>query len=88
MLTGTHVIYIGREEVFRGLKGVLVEAVDRSSQRLRLHFQPESAGIQAVPCQPDEVRRIASTVKEVAARPEQSVPINDCPTDSQFVLSE
>ena len=55
MRTGNRVIYVGREAVFRGLAGTLVKRQDRSTHEFRLHFQPDSAGIMALPCELDDV---------------------------------
>jgi len=49
-------IYIGPEKLFRGLRGSLVEAVDPATHTLRLHFQPESDGIMALPCEATDVQ--------------------------------
>lgn len=60
MNSGKRVVYVGPEPVFRGLKGTLIEAEDRSTHERRLHFQPESDGIMAVPCEPQDVRAVES----------------------------
>ena len=52
------VVYIGPERAFHGLEGRLVEAEDRATHQLRLHFQPESDGIRALPCEADHVQTI------------------------------
>jgi hypothetical protein len=57
---GAQVIYIGPDPIFHGLKGTLVAVEDRSTHRTRLHFQPESNAIRAVPCETDDVRAIQS----------------------------
>jgi len=58
MNKSNRVVYVGSEAVFQGLKGTLVELTDRTTSRLRLHFQPESSGIQPVPCELEDVRVI------------------------------
>ena len=52
------VVYVGPEAVFHGLEGRLVEAEDPSTRQRRLHFQPESDGIMAVPCEAEHVRTV------------------------------
>jgi hypothetical protein len=52
------VVYVGPETVFHGLEGRLVEAEDPSTRQRRLHFQPESDGIMAVPCEVEHVRTV------------------------------
>jgi hypothetical protein len=52
------VVYVGPEAVFHGLEGRLVEAEDPSTRQRRLHFQPESDGIMAVPCEVEHVRTL------------------------------
>jgi hypothetical protein len=49
-------VYVGPEKLFRGLRGSLVEAVDPATHTLRFHFQPESAGIMALPCEATDVQ--------------------------------
>jgi hypothetical protein len=58
MAAAKRVVYVGPEAVFHGLEGRLVEAEDRATHRLRLHFQPESDGIMALPCEADHVRTV------------------------------
>ncbi len=55
MKASQRVIYVGREAVFRGLAGTLIERQDRRTHQLRLHFQPDSDGIMALPCDLDDV---------------------------------
>ena len=55
MTGGKRVVYVGREAVFRGLTGTLVERQDRTTNQFCLHFQPDSEGIMALPCNHDDV---------------------------------
>lgn len=52
------VVYVGPERAFHGLEGSLVEAEDRATRQLRLHFQPESDGIRALPCEAHHVQTV------------------------------
>jgi hypothetical protein len=65
----TRVVYIGPEAVFRGLTGRLVEAEERSTRRRRLHFQPESDGIAALPCEAEDVRSVEDSAAEEVSAP-------------------
>ena len=56
MSTATRVVYVGPEAVFHGLEGQLVTTEDRATGAPRLLFQPESAGIMALPCEAEHVR--------------------------------
>ena len=58
MKSSKNVVYVGPELVFQGLTGTLVDAVDRATHKTRLHFQPESNGVQPVPCDPGDVRQV------------------------------
>jgi hypothetical protein len=62
MAAAKRVVYVGPEAVFRGLEGRLVEAEDRATHRLRLHFQPESDGIMALPCEAEHVRAVEHAI--------------------------
>jgi hypothetical protein len=56
------VVYVGPDPVFKGLRGRLVDAIDPATRTTRLHFQPESDGIKAVPCNLQDVRAVDQTV--------------------------
>ncbi len=58
MSAATRVVYVGPEAVFRGLEGRLVTTEDRATGEARLLFQPECAGIMALPCQAEHVRAV------------------------------
>lgn len=58
MSAATRVVYVGPEAVFHGLEGQLIVTEDRASGMQRLLFQPECAGIMAVPCEPEHVRAV------------------------------
>lgn len=58
MSAATRVVYVGPEAVFHGLEGQLVMTEDRASGVPRLLFQPECAGIMALPCEPEHVRAV------------------------------
>lgn len=58
MSAATRVVYVGPEAVFHGLEGRLVTAEDRDTGELRLLFQPECAGIMALPCEASHVRAV------------------------------
>lgn len=58
MSASRRVVYVGPEAVFRGLEGRLVTSEDRVTGALRLVFQPECAGIMALPCEADHVRPV------------------------------
>lgn len=62
MSAATRVVYVGPEAVFRGLEGQLVATEDRASGLPRLVFQPECAGIMALPCEPEHVRALEQPV--------------------------
>lgn len=62
MTAAGRVVYVGPEAVFHGLEGRLIEAQDRATHRLRLHFQPECDGIMALPCELDHVRAVEQRV--------------------------
>jgi len=62
MASAKRVVYVGPEPVFHGLEGRLIEAEDRETGRLCLHFQPESDGIMAVPCDLEHVQEVETTV--------------------------
>jgi hypothetical protein len=57
-MVAKRVVYVGPERAFHGLEGRLVEAEDRATHQLRLHFQPESDGILALPCEADHVQAV------------------------------
>ena len=56
MSAATRVVYVGPEAVFHGLEGELVTTEDRATGAPRLLFQPECAGIMALPCEAEHVR--------------------------------
>lgn len=58
MAAAMRVVYVGPEAVFRGLEGRLVTAADRVTGTSRLLFQPDCAGIMAVPCEAEHVRAV------------------------------
>jgi hypothetical protein len=58
MSAATRVVYVGPEIVFHGLEGQLVTTEDRATGALRLLFQPECAGIMALPCEAEHVRLV------------------------------
>jgi len=64
MKSGSSVVYIGPETIFQGVRGVLVDAPDPATRRARLHFQPESRGIRAVPCEIQDVQAVESQLAE------------------------
>jgi hypothetical protein len=57
-MAAKRVVYVGPEQAFHGLEGRLVEAEDGATHQLRLHFQPESDGIRALPCEADHVQTV------------------------------
>jgi hypothetical protein len=57
-MAARRVVYVGPERAFHGLEGRLVEAEDRATHQRRLHFQPESDGILALPCEADHVQAV------------------------------
>lgn len=59
-------VYVGPEAVFRGLRGTLVEREDRATHKLRLHFQPESNAILALPCALDDVQSVEKDAAPLA----------------------
>ncbi|HXZ03096.1 MAG TPA: hypothetical protein VEI03_24120 [Stellaceae bacterium] len=58
MSAAMRVVYVGPEAVFHGLEGRLVTAEDRATGAPRLLFQPECAGIMALPCEAEHVRLV------------------------------
>jgi hypothetical protein len=62
MAVGDQVVYVGPEIVFRGLRGTLLETEDAATHERRLYFQPESTGIKALPCRPDDVHVVENAV--------------------------
>jgi hypothetical protein len=58
MKSNKNVVYIGPEQAFLGLTGTLIDAVDPATHKSRLHFQPESAAIRPVPCDPHDVESV------------------------------
>ena len=58
MSAATRVVYVGPEAVFHGLEGRLVTSEDRDTGELKLLFQPECAGIMALPCEAEHVRAV------------------------------
>jgi hypothetical protein len=61
-MAATRVVYVGPEPVFRGLEGELVRTEDPATGEPRLLFQPESAGIMALPCKAEHVRAVERPV--------------------------
>lgn len=59
MRGGVRVVYVGPDPIFRDLEGTLVEAEDRATRKVQLHFQPESSGIKPLPCLAEHVRPVA-----------------------------
>jgi hypothetical protein len=55
-MAAKRVVYIGPEAVFHGLAGELLRHEDPATGEARLLFQPESAGIMALPCEAEHVR--------------------------------
>jgi hypothetical protein len=71
MATKKSFVYVGPEDVFRGLRGHLVEREDRATHKLRLHFQPESSAIQALPCALDDVQSVEKDAQAPAGMGER-----------------
>jgi len=61
MAAAKRVVYVGPEAVFQGLEGQLVTGADRATGQPRLLFQPECAGIMALPCEAEHVRAVEPT---------------------------
>ncbi|MGO8919325.1 MAG: hypothetical protein ACLQJR_25770 [Stellaceae bacterium] len=57
-MAAARVVYVGPEAVFHGLEGQLVTTEDRATGAPRLLFQPECAGIMALPCEAEHVRAV------------------------------
>jgi hypothetical protein len=58
MTAAKRVVYVGPEPIFHGLHGELVRHEDPATGEARLLFQPESAGIMALPCEAEHVRAV------------------------------